>query len=210
MVRFYKAAIPLDAVGRFCLCSCVLPIKLFDGLRARPAKPLRHTENSGICLTCSCGNAKFSATTDMPPTVCHHCTAENAPSAYACHRCGYSFIDAPLDETNGERRLLAMASMGRSEMARTFGVTFVVINAVLILFQTTKLMMADETSIEFSSLVAHSVIAVCTYEVWAFTHGKATFIDTRRLEPVAERTTIRTVGLLGDLLVWASLVWYVL
>lgn len=210
MVRFYKAAIPPVAVGRFCLCSCVLPIKLSDCLPARHVKPLRRTENSGICLTRSCGHAKLSSTTDMPPTVCHHCTAENAPSAYACHRCGYSFIDAPLDETSGERRLLAMASMGRSEMARTIGVTFVFINAVLILFQSTKLMMADDPSIEFPSLVAHSVIAVCTYEVWAFTHGKTTFIDTRRLEPIAERTTIRTVGLLGDLLLWASLVWYVL
>ncbi len=68
----------------------------------------------------------------MPPRVCHHCTAENASSAYACHRCGYSFIDAPLDETNGERRVLTMASMGRSEAARKIGVAFVAINAVLI------------------------------------------------------------------------------
>lgn len=146
----------------------------------------------------------------MPPRVCHHCTAENAPSAYACHRCGYSFIDAPLDETNGERRVLAMASMGRSEMARKIGVTFVVVNAVLIVLQITGLLMADDPSIEFPSLVALSAIAFCTYEVWAFTHGKATFIDTLRLDPVAERTSIRTIGLLGDLLVWVLLVWYFL
>ena len=144
----------------------------------------------------------------MPPKVCHHCTAENAPSAYACHRCGYSFIDAPLDESNGERRILAMASMGRSEAARKIGVAFVAINAVLIALQLAGFVTADGPSIETPRLVALSVLPFCTYEVWAFTHGKATFIDTRRLEPVAKRTSIRTIGLLGDLLVWALLIWY--
>jgi hypothetical protein len=146
----------------------------------------------------------------MPPRICHHCTAENAASAYACHRCGYTFIDAPLDETNGERRVLAMASMGKSEMARKIGVTFVAINAVLIVLQVTGLMMADDPSIDLSSLVLLLAIAFCTYEVWAFTHGKATSIHILRLEPVAARTTIRTIGLLGDLSIWAVLVWYFL
>lgn len=100
--------------------------------------------------------------------------------------------------------------MGRSEIARKIGVTFVAINAVLIVLQITELMMADEPSIELSSLVALSAIAFCTYEVWAFTHGKTTFIDNLRLEPIAERTSIRTIGLLGDLLVWVLLVWYFL
>lgn len=31
----------------------------------------------------------------MPPQVCPSCTTENAPSAYACHRCSFSFINAP-------------------------------------------------------------------------------------------------------------------
>jgi hypothetical protein len=136
--------------------------------------------------------------------VCHHCTAENAPSAYACHRCGRSFIDAPLDETNGQRRVLAMVSMGQSEMARKVGVMFVAINAVLIVFQITRLLLAGEQSIELPSVVALFVIAFCTYEVWAFTHGKVTSIDTLRLKPVVERTSIRAIGLLGDLLVWAA------
>ena len=144
----------------------------------------------------------------MPPKVCHHCTAENAPSAYACHRCGYSFIDAPLDETNGERRILAMVSMGRSEAAKIIGVAFVAINAVLIALQLVGLVSADDPSIKTRSLVAISVLPFCTYEVWAFTHGKATFIDVDRLEAVAERTSLRTIGLLGDLLVWVVLVWY--
>jgi len=98
--------------------------------------------------------------------------------------------------------------MGRSEAARKIGVAFVAINAVLIALQLTGLVMADDPSIETPSLVALSALPFCTYEVWAFTHGKATFIDTRRLEPIAERTSIRTIGLLGDLLVWTLLVWY--
>lgn len=101
-----------------------------------------------------------------------------------------------------------MASMGRSEAARKIGVAFVAINAVLIALQLTGLVMADDPSIETPSLVAFSALPFCTYEVWAFTHGKATFIDAHRLEPIAERTSIRTIGLLGDLLVWALLVWY--
>ena len=31
----------------------------------------------------------------MPPRACPSCTAENAPSAYACHRCNFSFLNAP-------------------------------------------------------------------------------------------------------------------
>ena len=31
----------------------------------------------------------------MPPLICPSCTAENAPSAYACHRCNGSFLNAP-------------------------------------------------------------------------------------------------------------------
>ena len=144
----------------------------------------------------------------MPNRVCHHCTVENAASAYACHRCGYSFIDAPLNETNGERRVLTLASMGRSEAARKIGVAFVAITAVLIVLQITRLVTAGASSIETPRIFALPALAFCAYEVWAFTHGKATFIDSRRLEPVVERTSIRTIGLLGDLLLWALLVWY--
>jgi hypothetical protein len=103
-----------------------------------------------------------------------------------------------------------MASMGRSEAARKIGVAFVAANAVLIVLQITGLVTADAPSNEKASLVVLLPLAFCTYEVWAFTHGKATFIDSRRLEPIAERTSIRTIGLLGDLLVWALLVLYLL
>lgn len=101
-----------------------------------------------------------------------------------------------------------MVSMGRSEAAKIIGVAFVAINAVLIALQLVGLVSADDPSIKTRSLVAISVLPFCTYEVWAFTHGKATFIDVDRLEAVAERTSLRTIGLLGDLLVWVVLVWY--
>jgi hypothetical protein len=31
----------------------------------------------------------------MPPRICYHCTAENDASAYACSRCGVTFVNAP-------------------------------------------------------------------------------------------------------------------
>jgi hypothetical protein len=55
----------------------------------------------------------------------------------------------------------------------------------------------SETDIERFFFLG-AVIAYCTYEVWAFTHGRTTTIDRFHHEPTPKNTNWRVLGLALD------------
>jgi hypothetical protein len=52
-------------------------------------------------------------------------------------------------------------------------------------------------------------ICWCVYEVWAFTHGRRTMIDSSSYEPTEVNTRMRVFGFAVDLLIWGFCAWHI-
>lgn len=66
-----------------------------------------------------------------------------------------------------------------------------------------KVSYAEAGSEDITPLVAIFVGGYAIYEVWAYFHGRATSVDHMIHEPRPENTFWRTVGLGGDLALFA-------
>lgn len=100
-------------------------------------------------------------------------------------------------------RLITRMSMGQHGPTRTFGKIFVAANALFILVALFRAVrygdQADETG---GAVIFSAFLAFCAYEIWAFTHGRATSIDSYRHEATPDRTGWRVFGLALDVLFW--------
>ena len=93
--------------------------------------------------------------------------------------------------------------MGQHGPTRTFGKIFVVANALFILVALFRAVRYGDQEDETGGAVIFSAfLAFCAYEIWAFTHGRATSIDSHRHEATPDRTGWRVFGLALDVLFW--------
>lgn len=93
--------------------------------------------------------------------------------------------------------------MGNHALARLLGKGFGLANAAFVLASAVhSLLYAHGEAEAFSALLSCFVIGYLAFEVWSFTHGRPTFIDSFRHEATPDRTSWRVFGLLLDLALW--------
>ena len=89
--------------------------------------------------------------------------------------------------------------MGKHDLTRTFGKVFVAANAVFVLFALLRLNRLGSQENEVGgAFIFSAFLGYCTYEIWAFTHGRPTSIDHYRHEATPDRTGWRVFGLVLD------------
>lgn len=94
-------------------------------------------------------------------------------------------------------------SMGQNPLARRFGNIFFVASAVFVVVAIVRALVYTHLDIEpVFAFVVSGFLLFCAYEVWAFTHGRTTSIDSRRHEATPDRTGRRVFGLVLDLAFW--------
>jgi hypothetical protein len=99
--------------------------------------------------------------------------------------------------------VLTEISMGRNQLARHFGKVFAVASAlfvVIAVFRTS--IYSSEHAAPFEALLMGGVLGYCAFEVWSFTHGRPTSIDSFKHEATPDRTHWRVFGLLLDFAIW--------
>ena len=99
---------------------------------------------------------------------------------------------------------LTRISIGQDIHGRKFGVLFALVATVLLVYGVAlKVYYAEAESQDIGPLLAIFIGGYATYEVWAYFCGRATSVDHMIHEPRPENTLWRTVGLAGDLALFA-------
>jgi hypothetical protein len=94
-------------------------------------------------------------------------------------------------------------SMGRHDQTRLFGKFFVAANALFVVVAVFRALRFQEDPDERLGTVFVSLfLGYCVYEVWAFTHGRPTSIDSYRHDATPDRTGLRIFGLAIDVILW--------
>ena len=93
--------------------------------------------------------------------------------------------------------------MGRHQLTRRCGKLFVAANALFVLVALFRVVRyGDQEDDAIGAFALSAFLGYCTYEVWAFTHGRPTSIDHYRHEATPDRTGWRVFGLAFDVLFW--------
>ena len=132
---------------------------------------------------------------------CEHCDRTIWAKSSRCPLCGRSQL--PVGKLAAADGLLTQMSMGRHQLTRLFGNIFVAANALFVMVALFRaLRYGNEDDDSAGALIFSAFLGYCTYEVWAFTHGRPTSIDHYRHEATPDRTGWRVFGLTLDVAFW--------
>jgi len=134
----------------------------------------------------------------MSQVACNRCGNSNSSEAKECHNCHVRFWDEWRAEWYANP--MTRVSLGQHPTARSIGNLYA---ALLSLFGAYALCVYAIAPPLNQSLLGVLAIVVAlyffTYEVWAFTHGRATAIDNISHDAKPGMTAWRTVGLALDI-----------
>jgi hypothetical protein len=138
---------------------------------------------------------------------CFHCDSPLPSAARHCPRCERP---QPRDDRVGDSvdyGVLATISMGRHPLARRFGNIFAAASALFVVVALFRAMRhSGEETDPFGAFIFAGMLGYFAYEIWAFTHGRPTSIDSYRHEATLDRTGWRVFGLLLDVALWYACV----
>ena len=138
----------------------------------------------------------------MSPERCDRCGHPRDEGTRQCRNCHTEFwCRWNADWYKGR---LTKVSIGQDVLGRKFGALFAIMATVILVYGVAlKVFYAEAESQDIGPLLAILIGGYATYEVWAYFHGHATAVDHMIHEPRPENTLWRTVGLAGDLAVFA-------
>lgn len=97
---------------------------------------------------------------------------------------------------------------GQDALCRQYSVIAVVLGAAALAYGLVlQVYYAPSDSRDLGPLFAVMLGARCLYEVWAFFHGRATHIDRYFHGARPNNTFWRTIGLFGDVVLFAVSLW---
>jgi hypothetical protein len=137
--------------------------------------------------------------------VCETCRFETRDVTEACKQCGAAYVCEwdPAWYANP----FTLASMGRSERARSLGNAYATFIALFAAYVIGVFAYSGASRDAWNAAWGpFLLLSFCTYEVWAFTRGQGTTIDRFSHEGIPKNTELRVFGLCLDVAgcVWAA------
>ncbi len=158
------------------------------GQKAAPGNNETHIPIEEMCPQCGHSYNQF-----MP-------SCQNCRSKFWC-RWEKFWYDHPL----------TLASLGQNRGARAIGSAFIVAIATFFLYAVLVYWLGQSSKSDWERLLVLDVVLLYGgYEVWAFTHGRRTSIDRFTHNATPDKTSIRTFGLVLDVVVTLGATYLVL
>jgi CDP-diglyceride synthetase len=129
--------------------------------------------------------------------VCDNCRYETREVTDRCNGCGQLYFCEWSPSWYSQPWLLA--SMGRSVRAQRLANLFLSLAAAFTAYGFLVHVFWGDREAWGNYLIFAALLAFCCYEVWAFTRGRRTSIDTMTHEPIPQNTSWRVFGLILDI-----------
>ncbi len=147
----------------------------------------------------------------------------DAPVYQQCQRCGHDYDQFMMNCRNCHTQFwcnwqaswysnpFTRYSMGWSARARSAGVFFVGLTLAFVLYASAVFLDPESGAPHWEKLFfLVAVLMYSAYEVWAFTHGRRTSIDTMTHEGTPSNTSARVIGLTLDIALWVGAIYFII